>query len=354
MILFVVFGFVAQSYVFDNNYDQSNKDEESQIASAATYTSEEVVSGSVDKIAAVNLAAGLANSANLPVAVNVANLSTSVIIEESTNAKVEPVISKPDIINLDSSIVQGTKTYKVQEGDTIDSIAAANGISTQTIRWANNMTSDTLTVGNNLKILPVDGIVYTIKQNDEIDKLVEKYKANKQRVLTFNNLELDGIKVGTEIIIPGGELPTTERPGYVAPVVRTTTTTPSVGYVPASYAVYSGNRYAYGWCTWYAYNRFAEMNGRTIGSLWGNANTWDNAAAAAGFSVSYGSPTVGAIFQTDAGWAGHVGVVESINYAPDGSIISIGISDMNGSAGWGRVGYETWSPAKFRSYKFIF
>jgi surface antigen len=74
--------------------------------------------------------------------------------------------------------------------------------------------------------------------------------------------------------------------------------------------------------------------GRNVGSFWGNANTWDSSARGAGYTVSR-TPRAGAVFQTDSGYYGHVGIVESVN--PDGTI---NISDMNGIAGWNRVGYK--------------
>ena len=62
---------------------------------------------------------------------------------------------------------------------------------------------------------------------------------------------------------------------------------------------------------YYAFDRRAQL-GRSIGSLWGNANNWNYAAKVAGFKVDK-TPEVGAIFQTAAGPYGHVGVVESVN-----------------------------------------
>ena len=53
----------------------------------------------------------------------------------------------------------------------------------------------------------------------------------------------------------------------------------------------------------------------------GNANTW---AARATRSLVDRTPSVGAIFQTTAGYAGHVGYVEAVN--PDGSIE---VTEMN-------------------------
>lgn len=62
----------------------------------------------------------------------------------------------------------------------------------------------------------------------------------------------------------------------------------------------------------------------------------------------------GAVFQTKTGWAGHVGIVESINYNNNGSISSINVSDMNGinHCLW-CVGYETWTAETYSKYTFI-
>lgn len=69
------------------------------------------------------------------------------------------------------------------------------------------------------------------------------------------------------------------------------------------------NGYAPGYCTWYAYNRRAEI-GRPISGDWGNAATWADEARAAGYPVDK-TPEVGAVFQIGGG-LGHVGVVEEI------------------------------------------
>ena len=62
------------------------------------------------------------------------------------------------------------------------------------------------------------------------------------------------------------------------------------------------------------------------------------------------TPKVGAIAQTDArGW-GHVGYVEAVS--PDGTMIKY--SDMNGLAGFNRVGYSDWVPALSKYQRFIY
>lgn len=302
-----------------------------------------VALGTVDKVAASTLAANLATVANLPVASQVANLSISTTIEAEAIQKVDPVVAKPEILSLNSTR-QDVKLYLTQDGDTLDSIAKAHDVTVQTIKWANKLTADAVEPGKELKILPVDGVYYQVKASDTLDSLVDRYKTNAGRVVAINNLEVSGLVAGQMIILPNADLPETERPGYMAPrpVVASA---PMMSFSSAR----AGNRYSYGWCTWYAYDRYADLNGgKTIGSFWGNANTWDNAARQdPSFSVT-NTPTVGAIFQTDAGWAGHVGVVEAV--LEDGSIR---VSDMNGPNGWGRVSYQTWSAERAAAYVYI-
>jgi len=144
-------------------------------------------------------------------------------------------------------------------------------------------------------------------------------------------------------LLPNGELPETERPEYVAPAVRTGS---SYSTYRAAYS--SGNRYAYGWCTWYAWQwRHDNMpSNYDLPSNMGNAYNWGRAAAAAGYSVNK-TPQRGDVFVSGRGYYGHVGIVMSVNGD------SITISDMNGIAGWGRVGTATIDRGTWSSYTFI-
>src|SRR5690606_25336541 len=132
---------------------------------------------------------------------------------------------------------------------------------------------------------------------------------------------------GTQVIIPNGVKAAT-RSGR--------SSTRSAGFSwGGSSVVFAGNRYAYGYCTYYAFNKRAAA-GRPIGSNWGNATTWAALARASGFAVDK-SPRAGDVFQTSGGWGGygHVGYVERVN--ADGSVL---VSEMN-YAGWNRVSSRT-------------
>ena len=103
------------------------------------------------------------------------------------------------------------------------------------------------------------------------------------------------------------------------------------------------NAYTAGQCTYYVYDKV----GGKIGSNWGNASNWANAAAQDGYNVS-NSPKQGAIMQTSQGVFGHVAYVENVN--SDGSIK---VSEMNYNGGPGNVSTRTISASQAGSYNYI-
>ncbi|UXR69444.1 MULTISPECIES: CHAP domain-containing protein [unclassified Staphylococcus] len=127
----------------------------------------------------------------------------------------------------------------------------------------------------------------------------------------------------------------------------TTTTAPAATNAPAATGLTygkggQGNLYTAGQCTYYAY----ERSGGRVGSLWGNANNWANAARSAGYTVN-NTPAVGAIMQTTAGGYGHVAYVENV-----GSNGSVTVSEMN-YTGVGQVSTRTLSASQAASHNFI-
>lgn len=337
-----VFLFVMSMVAIGYQPPQKSESVANAVSNASTTVQKSVTTQpSVDQIVATQIAAGIAERAELPIASNIANLSISLTFENQIVQTDANVISKPQIIQ-PTSDSREVKIHTSQAGETATSIAAQYKISPTTLKWANNLTSDAVEAGKQLTIPPVDGILYTVKSGDTVDSIASKYQTAKDQVVAFNDLELVGVQVGARIILPGGALPSNEQPGYQAPAVKRTTT--SVGsYFAGDWSLAnSGNRYAYGNCTWYAYARRMQL-GLPIGSFWGNAGTWAIAAERSGLQVDR-TPSVGAIIQWNAysepyvGYAGHVGIVESVN--GDGTIT---ISEMNNAAygGYGIVNRRT-------------
>ncbi len=303
---------------------------------------------SVDQLVATSVAGQLAERANLPIASNVAELSVSLSVKSELAQTDSTTISKPQIVQPSA----GSRTvvaYTTQAGDTAQAVAAAHGISDVTLKWANSLTSDALDAGKTLTIPPVDGVVYTVKDGDSVESLAQKYSVSQDRIVAYNDLELNGISKDMKIILPGATLPETERPGYVAPrpayaaygaIQGGTMGSSSRNNLTASV----GNKYAPGYCTWYVYERRAAA-GRPIGSFWGNATSWKSSAISAGFVVN-NTPAPGAILQNHGGY-GHVAYVESVG--EDGSVT---VREMN-YAGYNVISSRTLSAAQAANYNFI-
>ena len=305
-----------------------------------------------DKVGQFYMVAELANSMSLASAgLTETNYSTIVLLNQNGQITDDSgKLSKPVTVNV-ASISRGVIQYTIKEGETLDQIAARYGVTTDQLRWSNGLSTTNVSAGQTIMVPTIPGIAYKVKSGDTVESLAQKYGSSAEEIISVNDLERDhALTVDSIILIPSGVPPETERPEYVVPRPATTTnrTTASSSYLyNASYA--SGNRYAYGWCTWYAWQwRHDNMPANyDLPSNMGNANTWAAAAAAAGFSVNR-KPQRGDVFQTTAGWAGHVGIVQSVN--ADGSIT---ISDMNGVAGWGRVGTSVIPASQVGSYMYI-
>lgn len=304
----------------------------------------------VNDVVATNIAASVASATNLSVAPSVNSLAQSTRIESESIASSDTGITKPTIIQV-STATRNITTYVVVEGDTADSVASKYKISKDTLKWANNLTADTLVVGSSLQILPRDGIVYTVKSGDTIDSITQKYKGDSATITSYNDLELSGIKAGLKIIIPSGVLPTNERPGYVNPVA-----TLYAGYssgvgdgrtwrIRTGTPMYAGNNYAIGNCTAYVFDRRVELD-KPVRASWGNAVSWAAAARSAGYTVN-NTPSVGAVIQNGGG-AGHVAIVEKILDNGD-----LELSEMNFGGGWNVVSGRILTAANVGQYLYI-
>lgn len=295
----------------------------------------------VNAVVATNIAASVATTTNLSVAPSVTSLAISTQIESKLPTSDDSSITKPSIIQV-STASRNIATYTVQAGDTADSLAAKFGISKDTIKWANNMVSDALTVGQNIQILPRTGVVYTTKSGDTVASIAAKYQADASLITSYNDLEISGVTAGLKIVIPGGVLPTNERPGYSAPV-----SSGGSGYSSLYRAGSVGNRYAFGNCTWYVYERRAAV-GKAVGSFWGNGGSWGYAASASGYRVD-NVPEAGAVL-VERGSPGHVAFVESVSANGD-----VTLSEMNNSAygGFNIINNRTISAGQATLYTYI-
>jgi surface antigen len=219
----------------------------------------------------------------------------------------------------------------------LSTLATKFGVTSESIRWSNSLTSERIDPGKVLIIPPVSGIVYIVKAGDTADTLASRYASNKDQILADNDAEVAGLKVGQRILIRGG----------IQPVARTAAATSTTGYATGGFAfgtraIFGYNGYDYGYCTWYVANKRASI-GRALPANLGNANTWDDRAPQ-GYNQT---PAYGAAVVTGQRAPGHVAFVEEVY--PDGSVR---VSEMN-TRGWGVRSERTYDAATASKYNYI-
>lgn len=98
-------------------------------------------------------------------------------------------------------------TYVVKSGDSIASIAALFQVSANTVRWANNLTPQSvIKPGDTLVILPISGVRYTVKKGDTLKSIATAYHGDVEDIIQYNGLSsASAIKAGDIIMIPDGE-----------------------------------------------------------------------------------------------------------------------------------------------------
>lgn len=309
----------------------------SNVAQNYAVSADKSVVGPLDQLSSVDIAVVVASATDLPEQRAVTNQSDSAKEFTAIAPADTAVVAKPQIIATDEKSIEDVVTYTSVLGDTVASVAAKFGVTSNSIRWSNDLNGENIPAGRSLVIPPVDGIVYTVKAGDTVDTIAEKYRSNKAQLIAFNDAEVAGLQLNQRIVIPGGQ-----KPAPTAVAQRQTTSSGGGSFA----ARYGYNGYDPGWCTWYSANRVSvPMN-------WGNANTWDDRARnTPGWTVSQ-TPVVGAVAQSNRGWAGHVGVVEQVKVENGATYIIY--SDMNGLAGFNRVGTSDWVPAIGKYQNFIY
>ncbi len=105
-------------------------------------------------------------------------------------------------------------TYTVQAGDTVQSIASQFNLDPTTIMWANPDVEDApdlLRLGQEITILPIDGVYHQVEDGDTLESIAEDYEVEIKDIANCEYNHLDGflgtIKEGDWLIVPGGEKP---------------------------------------------------------------------------------------------------------------------------------------------------
>ena len=108
------------------------------------------------------------------------------------------------INNIDSNY------YTVKSGDTLWSIARDNGITVNELKEANNLKSNTLSIGQLLyipdnEIEIIEEEIYTVKKGDTLYSIARKYNLSIEDLKKINNLTTNTLSIGQKIKISSSE-----------------------------------------------------------------------------------------------------------------------------------------------------
>ena len=121
--------------------------------------------------------------------------------------------------------------YVVREGDTLSEVAEMFGVSVNTILWANDLPRATaIKKGDTLTILPVSGLKHIVKSGETLASIAKKYQGDAGEIVQFNGLAEGALAVGSEIIIPNGEIAAPPAPARKASSPSTTSSPSYAGY----------------------------------------------------------------------------------------------------------------------------
>jgi peptidoglycan endopeptidase LytE len=97
-------------------------------------------------------------------------------------------------------------THTVEDGETVRMLAARYGLSPETIMAANGIRNpDLLQVGQDLVILPTDGVLYTLRQGESIGSVARRFRVDTGDIIAANVLgpNPDLVQPGTKLVVPG-------------------------------------------------------------------------------------------------------------------------------------------------------
>ncbi|MDE6141906.1 MAG: LysM peptidoglycan-binding domain-containing protein [Bacilli bacterium] len=161
------------------------------------------------------------------------NSTDAGIIKNDYNAMAEAVAEAV----LDYIGANNSSAYVIKSGDTLYSIAQKHNTTVDEIKKLNNLTTNTLTVGNTLKLpapietkpatpsTPSGGNTYTVKSGDTLYGIASKYNTTVDEIKKLNNLKSNTLTIGSVLKLPS----------------QSTVTSPSTESNPNTYIVKSGD-----------------------------------------------------------------------------------------------------------------
>jgi len=136
--------------------------------------------------------------------------NTTVDELKKANNLTSNILSTGQLLKIPSELLPET-TYTVKKGDSLYSIATKYNTTVDELKRINNLTSNTLSIGQVLK-LPSDKvsdvekeentISYTVQKGDSLYSIARKYSTTIDKIKDLNNLTTNLLSIGQVLLIP--------------------------------------------------------------------------------------------------------------------------------------------------------
>lgn len=117
---------------------------------------------------------------------------------------------------------QDKNVYTVKSGDSLWAIAKRYGITVDELKRANNLTSNTLSIGQKLTIPSKETVIpsqdytlYTVKSGDNLYSIARRYGLTMNELMEYNNLGTTLLSIGQVLKIPTKQTITPSETTYI-------------------------------------------------------------------------------------------------------------------------------------------
>ncbi len=180
-------------------------------------------------------------------------------------------------------------TYTIESGDSVFGIAQYFDLTPETILWANKDTMNDdphmISVGNELRIPPTNGVYYQWKEGDTLESVASQFKVDVDAILDWTPNKIDRtnpvIEPDTYVMVPGGQR---EFQQWVVPTIPRGPAGVNSS-IPGACDTSAGGAYGSGVFIWPTNNRFISGNDYWSGHL----------------AIDIGAMTGDSVFAADSG-----------------------------------------------------
>jgi len=104
-------------------------------------------------------------------------------------------VEKPVSFSTQEKTREKVMPYTVADGDTLWSVAKKFDVTTNTIKWTNNLPDEnSIKPGQTLQILPISGTLHKVAPSDDLNKVAAKYSASVPQIIEETRKQYYGLK----------------------------------------------------------------------------------------------------------------------------------------------------------------